>query len=1129
MPTDFLDYLDPVAADAYRRAAYQRQQVGDPNNTGTGQSPEEQTDFLSRMLDQSLGGVSYLGKLVDKPARSVRAGLNLLAGGSTPASELLSFLPGSDTIGLTQERNAVQGSDINASLGITTRGDDSLENQAAGFLTELATDPLTYAGIGPLTQGGKAAARAGTLAPKLSQRIAQGQAGLMDFGIPLQETLFGAPRKIVGTGATGQAIAENFWKPVTYPATQAALGAEKYIGGPIQRAIGTNPVTALGNLGDKAYLGMRQLFDTRVAEAGGRVGQTLAENQFTPLLKQGRADAEARFASALTPLDDYAKQIPVDKRLDFGTALTQHAEGYTQDAQGKLLGLGFNQQDVQDILAIGDRVATETRATLGAERAAGVVSKEATDTPQWALLANKQAKAAGLAEPFPAGVFPTDYFPRTALNPEGDVGRAISTRLSGSSQFQEARAPMFRGIPGGTAGIEGLIKDPTMAGAGRTAFKSDLQVQSDIVQSLTGRSAAQGMPAAWVGTPWGDAAWKGANKQAKKLADYLKAVPDKTRQEGLFNFDFLGNARARQLESARTVASGETMITGLTQQAVPLTQLQQAGVRAVPLKEALEKAGMTQKVGGRMPVSYQRIAAGLGVNPNQLKDLAIPEDVAKDLFRIGQAWTTPESLKPVVDMWDRFASLFKGGVTSPFPAFHVRNLMTGVFNMSRAGVLSKQAGEDMFRVLRGGSLSDETITKLFPGQTAEEATKKFRELLIANNVAFTRSGQVGERIGGIEAVSRPGLLPGSLPDVGAAQPRPLKQDLATFGAGFIPEKGKVFQQLNPLESLARPVGSGSRSEFLPFKQGEKMGNTAEDWIRGTHFLGAMLHDMGPAEAKLTTMKYQIDYADMTQFEKNIMKRVFPWYAFSRKNLPPILEDLVTQPGQISAATRLVGGVRDPGQFVPSFVGEGASVPIPGAPEGQQRYISSFGLPIEDEALKTIGSFLKGDVQRTFQQGIGQANPLFKLPFEQAFGTQLYSGRKLEDLQPSTVLGLGGLVPDDIARGATELASNSPAARALHTVDTLFDPRKSIGSTLFNLGTGVRVTDIDTARQQDLAARQLVKDELRGNTGIKSREEVYAPLKTRGELDPTTRYLLDLLKETDKRVQDRAKLEQQTAR
>jgi hypothetical protein len=291
----------------------------------------------------------------------------------------------------------------------------------------------------------------------------------------------------------------------------------------------------------------------------------------------------------------------------------------------------------------------------------------------------------------------------------------------------------------------------------------------------------------------------------------------------------------------------------------------------------------------------------------------------------------------------------------------------------------------------------------------------------------------------------------------------------------------------------------------------------------------MLHDMGPAEAKLTTMKYQIDYADMTQFEKNIMKRVFPWYAFSRKNLPPILEDLVTQPGQISAATRLVGGVRDPGQFVPSFVGEGASVPIPGAPEGQQRYISSFGLPIEDEALKTIGSFLKGDVQRTFQQGIGQANPLFKLPFEQAFGTQLYSGRKLEDLQPSTVLGLGGLIPDDIARGATELASNSPAARALHTVDTLFDPRKSIGSTLFNLGTGVRVTDIDTARQQDLAARQLVKDELRGNTGIKSREEVYAPLKTRGELDPTTRYLLDLLKETDKRVQDRAKLEQQTAR
>jgi hypothetical protein len=81
---DFLDFLDPVAADAYRRQSLARQQAQDPTNPGTGLSPEEEESFLSHALDQSLGGLAYVGKVLDKPRRAVGAGLNLLAGG-TPA------------------------------------------------------------------------------------------------------------------------------------------------------------------------------------------------------------------------------------------------------------------------------------------------------------------------------------------------------------------------------------------------------------------------------------------------------------------------------------------------------------------------------------------------------------------------------------------------------------------------------------------------------------------------------------------------------------------------------------------------------------------------------------------------------------------------------------------------------------------------------------------------------------------------------------------------------------------------------------------------------------------------------------------------------------------------------------
>jgi hypothetical protein len=1165
---DFLDFLDPVAADAYRRQSLARQQAQDPTNPGTGLSPDEEESFLSHALDQSLGGLAYVGKVLDKPRRAVGAGLSYLtAGGNPDPSELLSFLPGSDTLGLTHEQNAVQGTDVLSNLGLVTKGDNSWENQAAGFAAELAMDPLTYLGIGPLTKAGQAAAKAGTLAGKTSERIAAGQAKLFDVGLPFQKALFGADR--VGFNPLGQdasaAIARNALGAPLQGLDVLGRGAEKYLGGPVERLTGSNPVTALGNFGDAAYRYGRTLFDPRVAEASTKIGQTLAETEFVPRLKAGRDVADANFAAGLSGLDDYAKQLPVGDRYGLNAALVQNAEGYRADAEGRLLALGYSQPDVANILAVGDKVAGQTRATLGAERALGVVSKQATDVPTWAAEANKlhledldkQAAAyagealggadrlglsavdrqtmdkalreeflAGLppeklAVPFPESKYATQYFPRTALAPEG-LGIHDANRLSGVGQFQDARSEIFRGVPGGTLGIEGLVKDPYLSTANRTAA-SPLAAQDQVLRTLTGHGVGP-VPPSWQGTVWGEAAWDGANKQAKELAGWLERLPEKAQKQGMFNLDYTGLARARQADSARVIASGETVMAGLRQQARPLAELQKAGVPAVSLDEALNKAGLTHvdHLGGA-PVAKQALAEALGVEVNELKNMAVPADVAKDMFRIGQMWRTPEAVAPIVEFVDRLQNLFKGSVTSPFPAFHVRNVVTGVMNMARGDALSFSAGKDMLNVLRGGSLSDETIAKLFPGLTAEQATKKFRELLVGNNVAFTRAGHTGERIGGLDPVSRFGLLPGDLPEVGGAV-RPVAGDVGQYLKGFVPEKGKVAQQLNPFESVGRPVGDGPRSHFTPIRQGEKLGNTSEDWIRGTHFLGSMLHGSTPAEAKLSTMKYQIDYSDLTQFEKNVMRRIFPWYTFTRRNLPPILEDLASSPGKIAAPVRLATGVRDPGQFAPQYVGEGASVPIPGAPDGFQRYISSFGLPIEDEGVKLLGSVLKGDAQRTAQVAIGMANPLVKAPFELATGRQMYSGRRLEDLRPSEVLGLGGLLPEDVARQLTQVVANSPASRAVGSVDKLLDPRKDIGTTLLNLATGVQTRDVETAKEQDIAARGLVKDALIGTPGIRTREEVYAPVAERGNLDPTQRFLLELLKSTDKKVQDRAAME-----
>lgn len=1134
---DFLDFLDPVAADAYRRRALAGQQAGDPTNPGTGLAPEEEQSFLSHALDQSLGGVSYLGKLLDKTfgGRAVRAGANMLVGGNTDPTELLSVLPFSDSLGLTHEKNTVQGTDVLGNAGLITKGDDSWENQAAGFLSEIALDPSTYVGIGPLTKAGKAAAAGGaSLAPRLSERIMAGHAGLFDVGLPFQKALTGVDRAVVGEGSDLAAgVARNFWTPVTAPAQAGALAAEKYLGGPVEKLLGVNPVTALGNLGDAAYRQGRSMFDTRVAGATSRAGQDVAENVTTKTYDTLSRAAMDRYADQIVDLDPLLKKSP-DAAREAQAGLVHAAESPADRAaklveyQKRLEGTGMDPQAVAANMSEVTKISDEADRYA---RLSGAQPRWARDfTPDEQLVLGKHAgdaaavmenmrnveKAMGVTSPDLFDIL--EYYPRQKAAVPQQAGETFwqyakraTADFNARHDFQARRLEPFHDIPGGTVQLNDLIKDPRFSGPNATLAGTPLQVEDELARTLTGQGIAQHAPDGLV------------SRKVKDLASTLKSMDPIYAKEGrdFFDLDFAGNQLRRSEGHARTVAAAEGAYAGIAKYAKPAAAMPDGA----KVTEVLERIGLTAKDGSNSaPTSWNIVARRMGLaNLNDVKDLRIPTDLAADLVTMGTAWKDPAILKPVLQAWDMMANLFKTGVTTIFPAFHARNMASSLYNTFRDGALSADLKElrEASGVIRGNFLSPGVAGKLYPGATPEQATKNLLKELVAGKVSLSnKTRRVGETLG-----ANADDLSYRLPDFAKPQ---------TFlgRAGEIAGTAKPSGQFKGAQSVWKeylsPAGvqgvGGAEDVNRLVKTGRAVGAEIEDTIRTGHYLAKRLQGLSPVEAAQQVAKYHINYSRATPFERGVMRRIYPWYSFSAGNLPPLLEDLATNPGRITAATRLVGGVRDPGQFVPSYIGEGASIPIPGAPDGQQRYISSFGLGIEDEAIKTIGSLLKGDVRRTLQQGIGQANPLVKLPFEQAFGTQLFSGRKLDDLKPSTTVSLGGLLPDDLARGLTELVANSPASRAVHTVDTFLDPRKDVGATLINLGTGVRLTDIDTARQQDIAARQLVKDELRGTAGIRTREEVYAPVAERGNLDPTQRFLLELLKSTDKKVQDRAAME-----
>lgn len=1050
--------------------------------------PAGQTEdtFLGGLMEGGLGGLAYLGKVLDKSfgGRAVRGGLGWLTGVENASPrELLSVLPFSDTLGITNEQQVIHGEDLLRGWGVTDPADDSFFGSTLpGVATEIALDPAMWVGaavpkfvLGNLGRAGQAAGR--------------GIGSLTGFDPVARATSFATDTVMPPLRAA--------FDPLVHGST---LGS-------VQRGVAPtydNTLTGLGNNAERAYY-----------------------------------DA----TSAIAP---YAKMFDGAGQDAINVAGTQAIEGFTGQAAQTLANAGFGPGEIGDIMRVATSYGARGRGTAAAEAGEGLASKQLLDMPEWQvkynddlaafqrgggyvvpdnlqnlpawqheLLANR--RAAGLADEFTPVA---DYLP-ASLNPyPGSEGWARVPRreLGTASPFERNRDDVFRGIQGGRARINELAADPRLSGLARSLPEDD--VVRVLAEELGGGLPLGQIP---LSSPIYD--------QARELSTFLgKLRPE--AQQGLFNLDWAGNIKARELDSARRIASARSVKQTVDPAAAGFVRdvgaFQAEGTPYVRVSEFLERMGLTgTDAATGAPMAKEEVARLLGINTTaknwqqQLDAFAIPTDVARDVARMGQAWQVPEALAPIMNAWDAATNLFKGGITAPFPAFHGRNLMSGIFNMWRDSVPMADVvgvGSEMLRIQRGGSLSAEAAARLYPGLnlTPEAATQELVKELMAGRVAFTRNTQVADTVGG--PAVKWGVLAKDMPDVGGAV-RPFADDAADFGRTYfgLPGGGTNW---NPMGIAG--IGERTADTFAPVAGGRKLGNAVEDWLRGTHYLSKRLAGEVPDAAKFSVMKYQLDYAAMTEFERNVMKRFFPFYAFSRRNLPPLLDDLANRPAKLAATTRVVTGSRTEGEFVPPWVAEGSSVRIPGAPDGKARFISSFGLPIEDEGVKTLGALAQGDVRRVFQQMFGMAQPLVKLPAELATDTQMYSGRPLSSLSPYEFTTLGGLVPDDYARVASQTLSNTPFSRVASTVNRFTDSRENLGTDLLSLAVGSRITDVDPNKAREQAAMQLLRQNLRGEPGVRTSENLYIRPEDLQKVRPDDLTLYALLRQLQAQGAQRAR-------
>jgi len=232
----------------------------------------------------------------------------------------------------------------------------------------------------------------------------------------------------------------------------------------------------------------------------------------------------------------------------------------------------------------------------------------------------------------------------------------------------------------------------------------------------------------------------------------------------------------------------------------------------------------------------------------------LPEEIARDLNSATRFFGGDVATRKMFQMFDKAQNTWKGFATVWRLPFHLRNMYSNWWQAYLSGVKNPrrfvQAAE-----LRLGTAGD-TIrlgAKDYPVTQINDAINK----------------------------------------------------LGVHGKGWI---GSDIQRthLSELESI---IKYGKFRNMNPSSIGRAFGMAIEDNSRIAVFLDQIAKGKSFKDASRSVRKYLFDYTELTDFEKKVMRRLWPFYTWSRKNIPLQIESLITQPRKYqiySKGTRAFG-------------------------------------------------------------------------------------------------------------------------------------------------------------------------------------------------------------------------------
>jgi hypothetical protein len=410
-------------------------------------------------------------------------------------------------------------------------------------------------------------------------------------------------------------------------------------------------------------------------------------------------------------------------------------------------------------------------------------------------------------------------------------------------------------------------------------------------------------------------------------------------------------ARARKdpertwAEAVQHGAEPDIALAQLTRESVGETKALTGGF----IKKTTEKYGLKVDVA---PADWRTLTKLPMESPlgKFTEDMAFPKHIAEYLDK---AFEGPGKKTAIGELYDKALNAWRTQATVLRPAFHVKNFMGNTFQSY--------------------------LSNMNPIRFVEAATW--------------------------DSAKAAGALKGA-PKIGNYHPAVVADFMERFGVGGAGHSFTNELMQEGADTVLKAALDGKTLSKNPLKHpiraARSVGQGVEDFSKRALFLDQLHKGETLEEAAKTVDKFLFDYGDLTAFERQTMKRIFPFYTWMRKNIPLQVEQVVKQPHKYAAIDKgtnaLENAAKDEGTFTqegnrPEYLQGNNAVQLP-TEKGKSKKYWSPSLPYDDlNKLPIPGGT---DIPTALRKLGSSIDPVVKAGAELALNKSFFFNKPLYD-------------------------------------------------------------------------------------------------------------------------------------